>query len=72
MNVNRYILGNGLFGRWILLQQTNQKLAWSGSRWVPIGGDVQLCNFDSAEAAHFYASEVGLEPAVTVIGRNLS
>lgn len=61
---NRYVLGMNPFQRWIIVQQSDKRFAWSGSRWVPILGDVQICNFDSAQAAHFYAQEVGLQAAV--------
>jgi hypothetical protein len=52
------------FHRWIIVSQLNEKFAWSGSRWVQIGGDVQICNFESAEAAHSYAKEAGLQPCL--------
>jgi hypothetical protein len=31
--------------------------AWSGSRWVPLGGDVQVCNFATKDEAAQYAAE---------------
>lgn len=43
---------------WYILHPTDDTLAWSGSRWVPLGGDVQVCNFLSKEAARTYADEV--------------
>jgi hypothetical protein len=64
---NRYLLGRNRLQQWILVWEHDKHFAWSGSRWVPIIGDVQICNFESPEAAHFYAIEIGLEPGnVTV------
>ena len=48
------------FRRWIITQYENEECAWSGSRWVPIGGCVQICNFDSRAQADSYATGAGL------------
>lgn len=68
-DTNRYVLGVNQFMRWIIVQRLDQKLAWSGSRWVPILGDIQICNFESPEEAHAYAKEAGLAPAFTMPSR---
>lgn len=60
-NLNRYVLGKNRFERWIIISESHPMLAWSGSRWVPMNGSVQICNFESPEAACFYAQEVGLQ-----------
>ena len=55
-----------LLGRWYLFHETDDKKAWSGSRWVgashgmPTEG-VQVSNFDSEEDAVNYAREHGFE-----------
>ena len=46
-----------LFGRYIIVKGD---LAWSGSRWVPLAGYTQICNFASADEAATYAKEAGL------------
>lgn len=54
-----------LFDRWIVIDGEHTELAWSGSTWVPIGGNVQVSNFDSWEEAAAYAESFGF----TVVGR---
>jgi hypothetical protein len=49
--------------RWIVVLFSNEGYGWSGFRWVPIGGSVGIYNFDSENAAHAYAMQVGLTPA---------
>lgn len=52
----------GLFDRWIIVPEFGRNdFAWSGSRWVPIGGPVQVCNFDTRSAAEGYATSLGFE-----------
>lgn len=58
---NKCKLQQWLFDRWILVNAGNEDLAWSGSRWVEIGGSVQVCNFDTQTEAREYANEFGLE-----------
>jgi len=41
-----------LFDRFIIVNADG--LAWSGSCWVPKGGDVQICNFDTEQEARDY------------------
>lgn len=51
-----------LFGRWLIVPaQEPDGFAWSGSRWVPIGGAVQVCNFDTESQAAGYATSMGFE-----------
>ena len=50
-----------IFKRWIITHLDNDELAWSGSRWVPIGGSVQICNFDTRGQADGYASSLGFQ-----------
>jgi hypothetical protein len=50
-----YILTTHRWGHWIIVQPDNPRMAWSGSRWVPIDGDVQICNFESVGLAIEYA-----------------
>jgi hypothetical protein len=45
--------------RWIVVCAANTKLAWSGSRWVPLFGDVAVSNFDRKEDADKYAQGYG-------------
>lgn len=54
----KYRLVAGLFDRWIIRHPWDDNLAWSGMRWVPIKGDVQICNFGSEQEARKYAEEV--------------
>jgi len=46
----------GLLGRFYIVNQDG--LAWSGSQWVEIGGDVQVCNFVTTAAAMDYADQM--------------
>lgn len=57
----------GLIGRWFLYHETDDYLAWSGSRWVgvtesglPTQG-VQVSNFETEQEAVDYAREHGFE-----------
>jgi hypothetical protein len=57
-------LVRSLFDRWIIVPvapEPEAGLAWSGSRWVPIGGPVQVCNFDTDSQAAGYATNLGFE-----------
>jgi hypothetical protein len=57
-------LERGLFDRWIIvpvLCPVPGKWAWSGSRWVPLDGPVQICNFDTEAQAAGYATGAGFE-----------
>lgn len=58
----RYFIRQSLFERWVIVQAANERFGWSGLRWVPIGGQVQVCNFDSAHDADQYARRHGLTP----------
>jgi len=52
------------FKRWIIVpadEMDPPRLAWSGSRWVPIGGSVQVCNFDERSHAESYATGAGFD-----------
>lgn len=72
--LDRYLLKPFFGGRWIIVNAARHDLAWSGSRWVPVsgglqqgpmptGGYVQVCNFETPNGAHFYATSIGLVPA---------
>lgn len=50
-----------VFNRWLVVNAENENLAWSGSRWVPIFGTVQVSNFDTRSAAAGYATSFGFE-----------
>jgi hypothetical protein len=57
-------LVRSLFDRWIIVpaaQEREAGLAWSGSRWMPIGGPVQVCNFGTHSQAAGYATSLGFE-----------
>jgi len=49
------------FNRWAVLKADDLSLAWSGSRWVPIFGNVQVSNFSTAADAKDYAKEFSFE-----------
>jgi hypothetical protein len=55
--MNRVRLRKNAFDRWILIDATNELLAWSASRFVPItdegfpASDVQVSNVDTREEA---------------------
>ncbi len=55
---DHYRIVTGIFNRWYILHPRIETLAWSGMRWVPSLGNVQLCNFGSEEEARKYAEEV--------------
>ena len=59
----RVRLVQSLFDRWIIVPEpaSAAHFAWSGSRWVPIGGRIQVCNFDTESAAAGYATSLGFE-----------
>lgn len=52
---------------WIIAPIDNERLAWSGSRWVPIDrhgrsvGDLEAAIFATAKDAAAYAESVGFE-----------
>jgi hypothetical protein len=54
----RYRIVTGIFNRWYILHPEDDTRAWSGMRWVPTMGTVQLCNFGTEEEARQYAEEV--------------
>ena len=51
------------FHHWIIVPAVADAtgLAWSGSRWVPIGGAVQISNFETAFQAVSYAVGAGFD-----------
>jgi hypothetical protein len=55
--MNRVRLCQNAFDRWIVIDATNELLAWSGSRFVPItdegfpASDVQVSNLETREEA---------------------
>lgn len=53
-----YRLAIGLFNRWYIVHPLNDTLAWSGSRWVRLDGDVQSSNFASEQDAREYADKI--------------
>lgn len=57
---NQCRLVQSIFDRWILVDP-DKRLGWSGSRWVPIFGDVQVSNFDTRDDARDYAVRQGFE-----------
>lgn len=59
----RVKLVRNLSERWIIVaaHEALPDLAWSGGRWVPIGGPVQICNFASRGDAETYAESAGFE-----------
>ena len=61
MTRTRVKLRQDLFNRWIITPADAGGFAWSGSRWVPIGGSVQVCNFDTETQADSYATGAGFE-----------
>jgi len=50
-------------GRWWIAKATHPMLGWSGSRWVPFGGGVQVANFGSRAAAISEGMRLGFEHA---------
>jgi hypothetical protein len=61
----RVKLARDLSEHWIIVaaHEALSDLAWSGSRWVPIGGPVQICTFVSRGDAETYAESAGFEVA---------
>jgi hypothetical protein len=59
----RVKLVRNLSERWIIVaaHEALADLAWSGARWVPIGGPVQICNFASRGDAEAGAESAGFE-----------
>ena len=64
----RVKLRENIFHRWIIIPTENERLAWSGWRWVPANrdglpaGDLQvLKNFATVKEAVSYAESVGFE-----------
>lgn len=49
------------FNRWVLLNANDLSLGWSGSRWVPLFGPVQVSNFGTSGEAKMYAEQFGFE-----------
>jgi hypothetical protein len=66
-DMNRVELRQNVFDRWIIVDATNENLAWSGSRFVPItdegfpASDVQVSKLDTREDAAEYAANFGFE-----------
>lgn len=58
MSDDAYRITTGIMLRWIIQHPQDDHLAWSGMRWVPMNGTVQICNFASEEDARQYAKEV--------------
>lgn len=52
---------------WIIVPSENLRLAWSGSRWVPVDRDgisasaAKVAHFEAASDAFSYAQSVGFE-----------
>jgi hypothetical protein len=71
--MNRVIIRQNAFGRWIIIDAANEATAWSGSRFVPItdegfpASDVQLSNIDTREDAAEYAASFGFEVVAPTI-----
>ncbi len=57
----RATIVQGLFDRYEIAKHDEPNMRWSGSRWVPASGDVQVCNLDTEELARTYAASYGLE-----------
>lgn len=57
----------GIFGFWFIFHPNRDDRAWSGARWVEVrtdgcpAGDVQVCNFESEEAAREYLAGIPLQ-----------
>jgi hypothetical protein len=47
--------------RWIVLNDDDTTVAWSGARWVRLYGDVQVSNFATWEDGVRYANGFGFE-----------
>ena len=61
------MIRKGILDRWIIFHAYNNQKAWSGTRWAPCEWDgtplsVQVCNFETEQAARDYCREIGLEP----------
>jgi hypothetical protein len=61
----RCYIGKGYFGRWIIVNAADDRLAWDGQCWAPhdLGlptGKTQICNFETVDEAATYASDNGL------------
>jgi hypothetical protein len=71
--MNRVRLRQNAFDRWIVMDATNELMAWSGSRFVPItdegfpASDVQVSNLDTWEEAATYARMFGFEVIDTLV-----
>lgn len=61
MKPNHCRVKMSLMDRWIIVNAIDENLAWSGSRWVSIGGNVAVCNFGSIVEAVAYTEMNGLE-----------
>jgi hypothetical protein len=67
---NKCYVAKGAFGRWVIVNVLDRRLAWSGSRWVPHDRGipqtaVQVSNFESREEAMTNALEAKLHVALT-------
>jgi hypothetical protein len=69
--MNKVVLKQNLFGRWILVSAQDEEMAWSGSQFVGIDpttgmptNDVQVSNFATRDHAALYAEEFDLEVIV--------
>jgi hypothetical protein len=71
--MNRVILRQNAFGRWIIVNAVDERTAWSGSRFVPItddgfpASDVQVSNLDTREDAAEYAASFAFEVVAPII-----
>jgi hypothetical protein len=67
---NMCYVAKGAFGRFVIVNALDRRLAWSGSRWVPHDRGipqtaVQVSNFESREEAMTNALEAKLHVALT-------
>jgi hypothetical protein len=60
MNSLAFIAMRNLFGRWTVTCAEDPDLGWSGRRWVPFDGYVQISNFPTREDAIAYGKKAGL------------
>jgi hypothetical protein len=71
--MNRVRLRQNAFDRWIVVDATDESMAWSGSRFVPIteqglpASNVQVSNLDTREEAAEYSASFGFEVIDTLV-----
>ena len=71
--MNRVILRQNAFGRWIVVNAADERTVWNGSRFVPItedgfpASDVQVFNLDTRDSAAEYAVSFGFEVVAPTI-----